>query len=198
MHRFLMAVALLAACGGGQASTPSTVVANDRPVDAASGECAAVAPTISKTYKSRPNLAPGKLDAAISKHCVDDEWNRSLRSCLRASASERDSNRCTHQHMTRDQESKLSAALEPFVVSAFEEAMAAMHEFADKMCACKDSQCAEHVSDEMTKWSQEMSRRHNEMPRMTEKDTQEAAAIGERMGRCMQAAMSGSASAPSP
>lgn len=196
MRRFLIVLAFVVACGGGQASAPSTVVANDHPADPAAGECAAIAPTLAKSYKGRPNLEAGKLDRTISSHCVDDDWNKALRACLKTSASERDSSRCKHDHMTRDQGKRLDGALEPDVVSGAAEAMAAMHAFAEKMCTCKDSACAQRVSDEMTKWAQEMSRSEKEPPRMTEKDTQEAAALGEQMGRCMQAAMG--ASPPTP
>jgi hypothetical protein len=196
MRRFLIVLAFVVACGGGQSSAPSTVVANDHPADPAAGECAAIAPTLAKTYKARPNLEAGKLDRTISSRCLDDDWNKALRACLKTSASDRDSSRCKHEHMTRDQAKKLDAALEPDVVSGAAEAMAAMRDFTDKMCACKDPACAQRVSDEMTRWSQDMSRRETEPPRMSEKDMQEAASIGEHMGRCMQAAMS--ASAPTP
>src|SRR5438132_10142877 len=40
------------------------------------------------------------------------------------------------------------------------EAMAKMDEFKTKMCACKehDTKCAQAVTDDMTKWSQEMAK----------------------------------------
>ncbi len=69
------------------------------------------------------------------------------------------------------------------------EAMAKMTEFKDEMCKCKDAKCAQDVSDRMTKWSQEQSKNQKEPPKMSEEDTKKAAAIGEEMGKCMQAAM---------
>jgi hypothetical protein len=69
------------------------------------------------------------------------------------------------------------------------EAMAKMSEFKNEMCACKDAKCAQEVSDKMTKWSQEQSKNQKEPPKMSEEDTKKAAAIGEEMGKCMQAAM---------
>jgi hypothetical protein len=69
------------------------------------------------------------------------------------------------------------------------EAMAKMTEFKDEMCKCKDAKCAQDVSDKMTKWSQEQSKNQKEPPKMSEEDTKKAAAIGEEMGKCMQAAM---------
>jgi hypothetical protein len=68
-------------------------------------------------------------------------------------------------------------------------AMAKMTEFKDEMCKCKDAKCAQDVSDKMTKWSQEQSKNQKEPPKMSEEDTKKAAAIGEEMGKCMQAAM---------
>jgi hypothetical protein len=67
--------------------------------------------------------------------------------------------------------------------------MAKMQEFADKMCACKDAKCAQDVSDEMTKWGQEMSKEMDEPPKMSEEDTEKAMNIGKRMGDCMVKAM---------
>ena len=76
------------------------------------------------------------------------------------------------------------------------EAMAKMTEFKDEMCKCKDAKCAQDVSDKMTKWSQEQSKNQKEPPKMSEEDTKKAAAIGEEMGKCMQAAMGAGAGAP--
>jgi hypothetical protein len=67
-------------------------------------------------------------------------------------------------------------------------AMAKMTEFKDEMCKCKDAKCAQDVSDKMTKWSQEQSKNAKET-KMSDEDTKKAAAIGEEMGKCMQAAM---------
>jgi Sec-independent protein translocase protein TatA len=68
------------------------------------------------------------------------------------------------------------------------EAMAKMSEFKDRMCQCAehDAQCAQNVSDEMTKWSQEQS---TTAAKMSEEDTKKAAAISEELGACMQKAM---------
>lgn len=67
-------------------------------------------------------------------------------------------------------------------------AMTKMADFKDRMCACKDVACATKVSDDMTAWAQDESKRSNP-PRMSEADTKRAAVIGEQMGRCMQTAM---------
>ena len=84
------------------------------------------------------------------------------------------------------------------------EAMNKMGEFKDKMCACKDAKCAEGVSDELTKWSQEMAKTMQQPPKMSEADQKRAAEMGEQMGKCMQTAMGagaapeGSTAAPTP
>jgi len=69
--------------------------------------------------------------------------------------------------------------------------MAAMTHFADEMCACHDTSCAQRVADEMTKWSQEMAKDQSKPPKMTDDDVKRATALGERMGKCMQEAMGG-------
>jgi hypothetical protein len=61
--------------------------------------------------------------------------------------------------------------------------------FTDEMCACRDTACASRVSDEMTKWSVQMAKQQRTPPRMTEGDTKRFTELGERMGKCMQAAM---------
>ena len=80
------------------------------------------------------------------------------------------------------------------------EAMAKMTEFKDRMCKCAehDAKCAQAVSDEMTKWSQEQAKNQKEPPKMSEEDTKKAAAIGEEMGKCMQKAMTPEAPAAPP
>lgn len=74
--------------------------------------------------------------------------------------------------------------------SRAERAMAKMEELAGKMCACTEAQCARQVSDEMTRWSQEMAKEvENEPVKMSEEDMKRATEIGTRMGECMQTAM---------
>ena len=62
--------------------------------------------------------------------------------------------------------------------------------FAIRCARARSTACAQHVSDDMTKWGQEMSKDQEEPPRMTEEDTKRVTAVGESMGKCMQAAMS--------
>jgi len=71
------------------------------------------------------------------------------------------------------------------------EAMATMSRFKDEMCACKDTSCAQKVSDEMAKWSQAQAKRTTPPPKMTDEAVKRATELGEAMGTCMQRAMSG-------
>lgn len=76
------------------------------------------------------------------------------------------------------------------------DAMAKMSELKDKMCACKDPDCAKTVSDEMTAWSQAQATKQKEPSKLSEADQKKATELGIAMGECMQKAMNtGSAAA---
>jgi hypothetical protein len=68
-------------------------------------------------------------------------------------------------------------------------AMAKMHEFADAMCACHDTPCAQQVADAITQWSTEEAKREDMNYKLTEAEEKEATALGTRMGECMQTAI---------
>jgi hypothetical protein len=59
-------------------------------------------------------------------------------------------------------------------------AIAKMTELRDKMCACKDPDCAKTVSDEMTRWTQ-----GNKKP-LDSAEQKQADELGKQMGDCMQ------------
>ena len=72
-----------------------------------------------------------------------------------------------------------------------------MNKFADDMCACKDTACAQRVSDAMVKWGQDTTRNAKQTPKMSEQETKDVTKIAERLGTCMQTAMSsGSGATP--
>lgn len=80
--------------------------------------------------------------------------------------------------------------------SAYDEGLVAMQKFRDQFCACADANCATRVSDDMTKWAQEISKKWGEdQPKLTEEQSKQLQQIGEQMGQCMTKAMGGS---PSP
>ena len=72
------------------------------------------------------------------------------------------------------------------------EALETMTHFKDEMCACKDTGCAQKVSDEMATWSQDQAKQHaKEPPKMSDDEIKRATDLGEAMGKCMQRAMTG-------
>lgn len=85
-------------------------------------------------------------------------------------------------------ELKLAQAFK-FIEDMTRVAMTTLRQFTDDMCACKDTQCAQEVSDEMTRWTQEMSRTGKLSTKPSEADAKEFQALGTRMGECMQRAM---------
>ena len=66
------------------------------------------------------------------------------------------------------------------------EAMAKMSDFKDQMCKCKDAACAQKVNEDMTKWTNDTTKDNKDM-KMTDEENNKAKAIGEEMGKCMQA-----------
>lgn len=84
-------------------------------------------------------------------------------------------------------------------VDRIAEAMRMMEKFTDEMCQCHDSRCAQDVSDVMMRWSQQQAQQHPAgLPQLSDKDSKRAAALGERMGRCMVRAMNVEAPMPPP
>jgi hypothetical protein len=71
------------------------------------------------------------------------------------------------------------------------EAVAKMEEFAKKMCDCKDAKCAQGVSDEMTKWGQEETKKTGDKGevKMSDEDQKKITASTEKMTKCMTTAM---------
>ena len=70
-------------------------------------------------------------------------------------------------------------------------AIAKLNEFADAMCKCKTKACAQKISDDMAKWGQELAKTTSPEEQMTDAQTQQATAIGQRLGDCVQKAMQG-------
>jgi hypothetical protein len=74
-------------------------------------------------------------------------------------------------------------------------AMDAMKSFRDQFCACTNSDCAQRVANDMSKWGQEMAKKYNDKdtaPKMSEQQTKEMQQIGMEMGNCMTKAMGAS------
>jgi hypothetical protein len=85
--------------------------------------------------------------------------------------------------------------------SLIAQAIAKLGNFADDMCACTDKTCADQVSQEMTRWSTEMSKEYSNSEdfRPTEEEMEEAQQVTERLSKCMMTAMGyGNPSPPTP
>jgi hypothetical protein len=68
-------------------------------------------------------------------------------------------------------------------------ALAKLDEFADDMCACVDRTCVDGVTQEITRWSQEMKDEYKDL-KPTDEETAQATRSMERLSKCMTAAMS--------
>jgi hypothetical protein len=70
-------------------------------------------------------------------------------------------------------------------------ALAAMRDFTDRICACKDRACATKVQEEMARWSEDMAR-HGDPARPPDEATVKALTeVTTRFTTCMSAAMDG-------
>jgi len=65
-----------------------------------------------------------------------------------------------------------------------------MERFTDQLCQCHDMQCVQGVSDEMTRWSQQVTKEIGNPPKLSDAEMKRATTIAERMAKCMQQAMS--------
>lgn len=71
----------------------------------------------------------------------------------------------------------------------FDDAMAKFEQFTNEMCQCRDNACAQHVSDDMTRWATTLSKEWPQ-PKLDPAQTKRATDMGMRMATCMQQAMS--------
>jgi hypothetical protein len=115
--------------------------------------------------------------ARLVGRCELAGWSVATRQCIAQAKSPHDLEVCTAKLAPEDHE-QTSAQ------------MAAMIRFKAEMCQCSTSACAQHVSDEMTKWAQAQATDQQELPRMSEADTKAFTEVGEQMAMCMQKAMS--------
>jgi len=90
----------------------------------------------------------------------------------------------------------LSACKEKGADNSAAAAMQKMEDFTTRMCACKDAACAQAVSDEMSKWSQEQAKNQKSPPKLSDNEQKRSVALGEQMGKCMQEAMAATATPP--
>jgi hypothetical protein len=68
-------------------------------------------------------------------------------------------------------------------------AMNLMTWYADAMCACTTKQCAQDLTDDMTKWAQDAAKTPQSSQKVSEADSKKMEAIGMRLGECMSDVM---------
>lgn len=141
---------------------------------------------IGKMKPEDPKAAP--MRAAIVARCTEDDWTATATTCLGGATDHSGLKECRYRTLTGLQSDGLDKAAGE-LLSPIEPLMAKMAGFSDQMCACKDAECARRVSDEMTAWSQELAKKDEEPPKLSEDQQKRAMAIGTKMGECMQKAM---------
>lgn len=77
------------------------------------------------------------------------------------------------------------------------DAIAKMTDFKDQMCKCADKACADKVTEQMTKWGQDMAKEGGDKAAaISEDDTKKMAAVTEEMTKCMTKAMTAGMTPP--
>jgi hypothetical protein len=187
MHKSVWVVLVIGAfaCGGGGKAPATTTPENSAAPDCASAAGAIVRALGDDETKSEAPAAT----TAVTKRCADDKWTAEAVNCFGAAHDKGGVHDCGYQHLTGAQADKLDEVTKPLSAMSWPRAMKKMAEFRDHMCACKDAACAEKVSDEMTKWSMEMSKQYKDPPKLNDQEIKQATEIGETMGKCMQTAM---------
>lgn len=188
----------LVGCGGARESSPSAAAATPSGSAAPGpGDCAAAAEALLQVLGNEaPTADRSKARTEVDTHCTDDRWTAEARDCFGAARSPEAVHACGYNHLTQAQQDKLDKATSELGRAQAGRALEAMERFRDQLCACKDPACVQRVSDEMTRWSQEMSRTQRNPPKMSDQDVERATAIGEKMGQCMQAAMGAGGTTP--
>lgn len=72
---------------------------------------------------------------------------------------------------------------------SFDDAMRVFERFTGEMCQCRDTACATHVSDEMTRWAMDMQKQWQPPPKLDDEQMKRATDVGKRMADCMTKAM---------
>jgi hypothetical protein len=175
----IAALMLVAGCWGSSSTPEPTTPSN------VSAQPPLRCKTVVEQASAAVELRPKDVTMAIGE-CEQHEWTQPARACVGAAH-------------TTDALAACGATYNLgshgiFAKNSFQAVLKVMEHFRDEMCACKDTACAQHVSDEMAKWSQEQARNSDEAPRLSDDEMKRATEIGESMGKCMQTAMS----APNP
>jgi len=88
---------------------------------------------------------------------------------------------------------KLSTRTDP-AQEQLHRAVVQFERYADEICACKDSQCVQGVSERMTTWATELAKQdpHPDPKHVDQATMERMQGIGLRMSECMSSAMSSS------
>jgi hypothetical protein len=170
-----LAIVVFAACASAPPPPPPT-----------SNQCVAVEPscrTAVEKIRAVASLRDREVTMTIGE-CDQQDWSLQTRQCVADAHASTDLAACA----TKFNIAKKGIFSDHLSTAS---AMAAMTKFRDQMCMCKDSACAQKVSDDMTKWGQDMAKDNRDPPRFTDEDTKKFTEIGETMGLCMQKAMGG-------
>jgi hypothetical protein len=128
--------------------------------------------------KDAVNRARASMDISLDEaagligRCEQHNWTLQQRSCIGSAHALDELPKCV-----------APTELDGLHAVRVAEVLARMTNLKDEMCACTDAACAQRVSSELTKWSQEQT---NSPPKMSDEETRRATAIGEEMGKCMQ------------
>ena len=125
---------------------------------------------------------PEQARGGAETRCKEDAWTAAATSCLANAANAEARGTCMYNHFTRAQQDRFDE-----VAGGFHEAMAAMTEFRNQMCACKDAKCAEKVSNGMVEYAK--AHANDNYDKMTEAQLKRATEIGTAMSECMTKAM---------
>lgn len=129
-----------------------------------------------------------KLKNDLITACADDKWSAEAVACIRAARGDRDLRAC-RRHLTGAQADAFDQVSAALVDDSMGQVMATLEGFAEDMCACRDSACAQRISEKMTAWAEEMSRRAAPPPRLDMDMQKRLTDIGTRMAECMSKAM---------
>ena len=167
----------LGACGAAAPPPPAPVVA----------QSSCPAPELSckdavERASASAHLHGRDVTMAIGE-CEQHSWNLEARKCVAAVHANADLVTCGSTYELGDG----GIFRDP---NSIQRAFTAMTKFRDEMCVCKDSPCAQKVSDEMTKWGQEEAKSERDPPKLSDEDVKRFTQLGQEMGTCMQKAMS--------
>lgn len=71
----------------------------------------------------------------------------------------------------------------------FEQTLKAFAQYTNEICACVDKTCAQAVTDQLTKWGQEMAMKDRELPKPSEDQLKQITEVTKRFSDCLIRAM---------